>query len=113
MKYIDPSKLIEVVDASRAENPHADLKMARNHRLEHEHFIRMIVRAPAEDVAPVVHAAWVRRRVTDKAIVVDEVCCSRCFNIIGVVFSDTGFEECKTGHNFCSKCGARMDAEGF
>ena len=43
MKYIDPSKLIEVVDASRAENPHADLKIARNHRLEHEHFIRMIV----------------------------------------------------------------------
>ena len=68
---------------------------------------------PRAAVVEPVHAAWVRRRVTDKAIVVDEVICSRCFNIIGVVFSDTGFEECKTGQNFCSKCGAKMDAEGF
>ena len=90
MKYIDPSKLIEVVDASRAENPHADLKIARNHRLEHEHFIRMIVRAPAEDVAPVVHGRWDRSGY-----------CSVC-----------DFWTCYCGdYHYCPNCGAKMDKE--
>lgn len=65
---------------------------------------------PRATVVEPVHAAWVRRRVQGKTVA-DEVYCSCCFNVIGVVFSDTGFEECKTGQNFCSKCGAKMDEE--
>lgn len=110
MKYIDPSKLIEVVDASRAENPHADLKIARNHRLEHEHFIRMIVRAPAEDVAPVIHARWVKnsemRRVDGH---IYDYCCSACGG-----FAQKG---CYNNYDrftpYCAECGAKMDLEGF
>ena len=93
MKYIDPSKLIEVVDASRAENPHADLKIARNHRLEHEHFIRMIVRAPAEDVAPVVHARWIANRI-----------CSNCCKELTEWAAQNGYF-------YCPNCGAKMDLE--
>ena len=93
MKYIDPSKLIEVVDASRAENPHADLKIARNHRLEHEHFIRMIVRAPAEDVAPVVHARWIANRI-----------CSNCRKELTEWAAQNGYL-------YCPNCGAKMDKE--
>ena len=95
MKYIDPSKLIEVVDASRAENPHTDLKIARNHRLEHEHFIRMIVGAPAEDVAPIVHARWIANRI-----------CSNCRKELTEWAAQNGYF-------YCPNCGAKMDAEGF
>ena len=101
MKYIDPSKLIEVVDVSRAENPHTDLKIARNHRLEHEHFIRMIVRAPAEDVMPVVHARWLAQ-VYDPS----ELPRYRCSNC-------SEFVQAGDDRNYCPTCGSKMDAEGF
>lgn len=99
MKYIDPSKLIEVVDASRAENPHADLKIARNHRLEHEHFIRMIACAPAEDVAPVIHARWfeINPKKDVEGWIEYDYKCSACDEI--------SWEE----HNYCPNCGAKMD----
>ena len=67
---------------------------------------------PNDFVPQLVHGMWVRKTVKDRPGI-DEVCCSRCMNVIGVVFSDTGFEECKSGMNFCNKCGAKMDAEGF
>ena len=108
MKYIDPSKLIEVVDASRAENPHTDLKIARNHRLEHEHFIRMIVGAPAEDVAPIVHARWIKNTEMRRADGhIYDYCCSACGG-----FAQKG---CYNNYDrftpYCASCGAKMDKE--
>ena len=104
MKYIDPSKLIEVVDASRAENPPADLKIARNHRREHEHFIRMIVSAPAEDVAPVVHARWIVE-FDDRGW--KKYSCSGCG-----YFRRTDIHVSLNWH-YCPNCGSKMDVEEY
>lgn len=57
MRYIDPYQLADKVTESMYNNPHEG-KIALNHRLEHEHFLRMIALAPDADVAPVVHGYW-------------------------------------------------------
>ena len=45
MRYIDPYQLADKVAESMRDNPHEG-KIALNHRLEHEHFLRMIALAP-------------------------------------------------------------------
>ena len=73
-------------------NPHEG-KIALNHRLEHEHFLRMIALAPDADVAPVVHARWIEYQVPHI------MCCSEC---------DWG-TDVQDDFNYCPNCGAKMD----
>lgn len=87
MRYIDPYQLADKVVESMRDNPHEG-KIALNHRLEHEHFLRMIALAPSADVEPVVHGRWDRSGY-----------CSVC-----------DFWTCYCGdYHYCPNCGAKMD----
>ena len=66
---------------------------------------------PRVNAVEVVHGRWIRKQI-GKYPGADEVCCSICGDFVGVVCSDTAFEEAKTGLNYCSNCGAKMDLEG-
>ena len=62
-----------------------------------------IIRAPAADVAPVVHGKWVHSRYDRSSEQFDVVKCSRC-----------GLEAYAMAYhvrdgNYCPRCGARMD----
>jgi hypothetical protein len=62
-----------------------------------------IIRAPAADVAPVAHGAWVHSRHDNCSEQFDVVKCSRC-----------GLEAYAMAYhvrdgNYCPRCGARMD----
>ena len=62
-----------------------------------------IIRAPAADVAPVAHGAWVHSRHDNCSEQSDVVKCSRC-----------GLEAYAMAYhvrdgNYCPRCGARMD----
>ena len=71
-------------------------------------FVAMVNYAPTVEALEVVHGRWTRKQV-GKYTGVDEVCCSICGDFIGVVSSDTGFEEAVKGMNYCPNCGAKMD----
>ena len=103
MSYIDPYQLGMAVQESMYKNPHKDPKIALNHRLEHEHFLRLIALAPDADVEPVVHGHWTKinpKKDVEGWIEYDYKC-SACDEI--------SWEE----HNYCPNCGAKMDVEGF
>ena len=53
-RLIDAYSLAEQVWESKDKNPHRDIKIARNHRLEHEHFLKMICLAHTVDAVEVV-----------------------------------------------------------
>ena len=100
MRYIDPYQLAGKVAESMRDNPHEG-KRALNHRLEHEHFLRMIALAPDADVEPVIHAKWIAynpRRDVEGWIEYDYLC-SACDEI---------FLE---GTNYCPNCGAKMEVK--
>ena len=100
MRYIDPYQLADQVVESMRNNPHEG-KIALNHRLEHEHFLRMIALAPEADVEPVVHAKWIKinpKKDVEGWIEYDYKC-SAC--------DEVSWEE----HNYCPYCGAKMDLE--
>ena len=69
---------------------------------------QLIKEMPAVDAVKVVHAQWIRKQL-GKHAGADEVCCSNCGSFLGVVCSDTGFEEAVKGMNYCNNCGAIMD----
>lgn len=56
------------------------------------------------------HGQWVKTPIAD-GMAAYEIHCSICGDFIGVVFSDTGFEEAVKDLNYCSKCGAQMIKE--
>lgn len=60
------------------------------------------------ELVPVTHAKWVKKETSCRPGVY-RVCCSICDHDIAVVFSDTAFEEAKSGMFYCSHCGAKMD----
>lgn len=93
MKYISPEYLADKVIESMRDNPHEG-KLALNHRLEHEHFLRMIALAPSTDVEPVAHARW--ENITGGMVVLGD--CSECKVRQPVI-----------GTNYCKNCGAKMD----
>ena len=103
MRPIDAYELAEQVWKSMDYNPHKDPKIARNHRLEHEHFLRLIAAEPTLD--PVKYAevlkkstgcgewVWTQRGTDDR----DQFwVCSKCG-------SHTYFKT-----KFCSDCGRTM-----
>ena len=98
MRYIDPYQLGMAVQESMYKNPHGDPKVARNHRFEHEHFLRLIALAPDADVEPVVRAHWCWEG-RFKA-------CSKCGSY--VEFTETlGASHWK----YCPYCGAKMEVK--
>ena len=106
MRYIDPYKLAREVRKSQEDNPHKERLVAHNHHLEHDHFIELIMRAPSEDVLPVVHARWIKntemRRVDGH---IYDYCCSACGG-----FAQKG---CYNNYDkltpYCAECGAKME----
>lgn len=101
MKYINPEYLADKVVESMRNNPHEG-KLAQNHRLEHEHFLRMILDCPGADAEPVVHAKWVWFKGFDDSDFA-VLACSACLETEGA----------NKNFDYCPGCGARMDAEGF
>jgi hypothetical protein len=101
MRYIDPYQLADKVAESMRDNPHEG-KLALNHRLEHEHFLRMIALAPDADVEPVIHAKWVWFKGFDNSDFA-VLACSACLETEGA----------NKNFDYCPGCGAKMDAEGF
>ena len=93
MRFIDPYQLADKVAESMRDNPHEG-KIALNHRLEHEHFLRMIALAPDADVEPVVYGRW--ENITGGMVVLGD--CSECKVRQPVI-----------GTNYCKNCGAKMD----
>lgn len=69
-EYIDRDALRQAVLESQHDNPHPRGMAHIAHDCEHAHFVAMIARFPAADVAPVVHGLWVEH--------LDEMECSVC-----------------------------------
>ena len=111
--YVEPRpinayELAEQVRNSMDYNPHKDLKIARNHRLEHEHFLRLIAAEPTLD--PVKHAQWID--IYGGKYANPRYACSSCG---GKALWDNVQDELLSWHevqvlsDFCPHCGAKMD----
>lgn len=94
MRYIDPYQLADKVAESMRDNPHEG-KLALNHRLEHEHFLRMIALAPDADVEPVVYAHWIYKPYEGEGDLW-LYHCSACANLS------------TRPRAYCAECGAKM-----
>lgn len=46
MRLIDAYALQNMIHKSKMENPHKDAKVVKNHELEHDHFMQMVVLQP-------------------------------------------------------------------
>lgn len=89
-EYIDRDALRQAVLESQHDNSHPRGWAHIAHDCEHAHFVAMIDRFPAADVAPVVHARWIYH---DDGVIT----CSECGNAES---SDS---------YYCRYCGAKMD----
>lgn len=98
-EYIDRDALRQAVLESQHNNPHPRGMAHIAHDCEHAHFVAMIARFPAADVAPVVHRQWVS--VAGKR---DRIC-SRCLRNEPYKNADDDAEV----FEFCPHCGAKMD----
>lgn len=94
-EYIDRDALRQAVLESQHDNPHPRGMAHIAHDCEHAHFVAMIARFQAADVAPVVHGLWVEH--------LDEMECSVCKRQWNYCDNDTNT------FNFCPNCGAKMD----
>lgn len=93
-EYIDRDALRQAVLESQHDNPHPPGMAHIIHDCEHAHFVAMIARFPAADVAPVVHGRWVDAGRGIKA-------CSNCNHGIK--------EHMAYANHYCPNCGAKMD----
>ena len=89
-EYIDRDALRQAVQESQHNNPHPRGMAHIAHDCEHAHFVAMIARFPAADVAPVVHG----HRVDDGGFYAR---CSQCDGVLPLCA------------NYCPNCGAKMD----
>ena len=89
-EYIERDALRQAVLESQHDNSHPRGWAHIAHDCEHAHFVAMIARFPAADVAPVVHGRWVYH---DDGVIT----CSECGNAES---SDS---------YYCRYCGAKMD----
>lgn len=108
-RLINAYTLADNIHKSKLDNPHTDIKVARNHDFEHEHFLKMVCLAPTVDAVKVIHAKWEYHGRND------EYFCSNCYKqpisfkremncgvgeLVEVCFSD-----------YCPNCGAKMKQE--
>lgn len=97
-EYIEREALIEDLDAA-TKNEGMGLLISKTLQ-------RYIKRAPAADVAPVVHGRWLHSHYEDCSEHFEIVKCSNCdFDAYAMAFF------VRSG-NYCPNCGARMDG-GF
>ena len=96
-EYIDRDALRQAVLESQHDNPHPRGMAHIAHDCEHAHFVAMIARFPAADVAPVVHGRWSIGRFNRETGNYEEQC-TRCRN-----FSK------EYSKPYCPNCGAKMD----
>jgi hypothetical protein len=102
-EYIDRDALRQAVLESQHDNPHPRGMAHIAHDCEHAHFVAMIARFPAADVAPVVHARWIHSRYEDCSEQFELVKCSQCnHEAYAMAFY-------VRGGNYCPNCGAKMD----
>ena len=105
-RLINAYELAEKVWSSKDHNPHEDLKIARNHRLEHEHFLRLIAEAPT--INPMKQGKWEQEFDT-----YGEMRCSVCKGPCPLlqVPIDGWREELHfiLDSSYCPWCGAKMD----
>lgn len=102
-EYIDRDALRQAVLESQHDNPHPRGMAHIIHDCEHAHFVAMIARFPAADVAPVVHARWMHSRYEDCSEQFELVKCSQCnHEAYAMAFY-------VRGGNYCPNCGAKMD----
>lgn len=93
-EYIERDALRQAVLESQHDNSHPRGWAHIAHDCEHAHFVAMIARFPAADVAPVVHGRWVDAGRGIKA-------CSNCNHGIK--------EHMACANHYCPHCGAKMD----
>lgn len=93
-EYIERDALRQAVLESQHDNSHPRGWAHIAHDCEHAHFVAMIDRFPAADVAPVVHGRWVDAGRGIKA-------CSNCNHGIK--------EHMACANHYCPNCGAKMD----
>lgn len=93
-EYIKHKEVLALVKPDAPEDEKAAVTIATAKKL-----VRSIIqRAPAADVAPVVHGYWIDNGANGYKWA---FICSRCGYVDGHPFDDR--------HNFCPSCGARMD----
>ena len=96
-RCIDAFVLRDMAIDSMESNPHVNKAIARNHRLEHEHFLRLIALCPTIEAEPVKHGRWVNDGF--------RWFCNRCSHN-ALADYDTGSEVLS---KVCPNCGAKMD----
>lgn len=89
-EYIDRDALRQAVLESQHNNPHPRGMAHIAHDCEHAHFVAMIARFPAADVAPVVRG----HKVVDGGFYAR---CSQCDGVLPLCA------------NYCPNCGAKMN----
>lgn len=101
-EYLDREALRCAVMASKHDNLHLNSIYRKAHDDEHLHFLAMIDRFPAADVAPVVHGRW---EFLGPNRLVKECMCGTC-------------SVCKVRSKYivnptlCPNCGAKMELQG-
>lgn len=103
-RYIDADKLMERVNCKRYRKYHTcvgcDFFDEQDSWCSGELFGVQIMDAPAENVAPVVHAHWIDVDANDPFLLHGK--CSHC-----------GYEQwIRSDLRFCPNCGAKMDEKG-
>ena len=102
-EYIERDALRQAVLESQHDNSHPRGWAHIAHDCEHAHFVAMIDRFPAADVAPVMHARWIHSRYEDCSEQFELVECSQCnHEAYAMAFY-------VRGGNYCPACGAKMD----
>ena len=98
-RYIDACSLRDKVSESLKNNSHKVDIVARNHNIEHAHFLMLIADEPTADVQEIKHGYWMLNKCPDA----DEKLYFCPFCAMGE--SDSGKD------NFCPYCGRRMDMD--
>lgn len=112
-EYIDRDALRQAVLESQHNNPHPRGMAHIEHDCEHAHFVAMIARFPAADVAPVVHGRWIfGKELTyswgqipkNKYHLYCSECLEQAFNR-----SEDNDPDFDVDTSYCHNCGAKMD----
>ena len=101
MRLIDADKVIDVMKAAYWDE---NIQSAKDDPCVIDAMIdwsiRQVKDAPTEDAAPVVHAHWIERQLSERGEF--EFCCSKCEH------TNYGYDN---PGNYCPDCGAKMDEE--
>ena len=101
---ISRKALMDAVDKSLYNNPHSIPTQRAMHKHEHNHFLVMILQAPAVDAAPVVHGRYRKADFRDEWFTFPYDCLEcGCHTMV----CKPNYDESEV--TFCGNCGAKMD----